>query len=334
MPVPARIKIAACAAALFTLVGAYPAYAQEGAPAVTPPENAQASDPAADPNAVVARVGGETITEGELVIAEEAFANELAQVEPDKKRGILIDAMANMELLAIAATDAGLDQSDEFKRQLEFLTLQALRQAYIKQVIQEGLTDEEMQKGYEEFVVAQHTPEEQVHARHILVETKEEAEKIIADLKAGGSFGELAKQSKDPSGASGGDLGSFGRGQMVPPFEDAVFALEPGKFTETPVQTEFGWHVILLESKGMSEPPPFADVEEQLRNFLQRQKFETILVDLRSKHPIEVVGAPAVPATEATPEAAPATGAETPAAAEEPAAAEPPAEENQEAAPN
>ena len=330
----ALIRTTVCAAALLAFAGVFAGHAQEGAPVVAPTENAPASDPAADPNTVVARVGGEDITEGELVIAEGAFANELAQVEPDKKRGIIIDAVANMKLLALAATEDGLDQTDEFKRELEFLTLQALRQAYIKQVIQQGLTDDELQKGYQEFVVAQHQPEEQIHARHILVETKEEAEKIIADLKAGGSFEELAKQSKDPSGANGGDLGSFGRGQMVPPFEEAAFALEPGKFTETPVQTEFGWHVILVESKGMSEPPPFADVEEQLRNFLQRSKFETILVDLRSKHPIEVIGAPAVPATEATPEAAPASGTETPAATEEPASAEPPAEENNEAAPN
>ena len=91
-----------------------------------------------------------------------------------------------------------------------------------------------------------------MHARHILVDTKEEAEKIIDDLKGGASFEELAKQSKDPSGQNGGDLGFFGEGQMVPEFEKAAFALEPGQFTQEPVQTQFGWHVIKVEEKRMS----------------------------------------------------------------------------------
>ena len=175
-----------------------------------------------------------------------------------------------------------------------------------------------LQDGYQSLVVKAHKPVPQVRARHILVDTKEEAEKIIEELKGGADFAELAKQSKDPSGQNGGDLGFFGAGQMVPEFEKAAFALEPGQFTQEPVKSQFGWHVIKVEEKRMSEPPSFAEVEAQLRNYLMRQKFETVLAGLRDKYPVEIVDQPAAPAA---PEAAPATpeaAPETPAPAEQP----------------
>jgi peptidyl-prolyl cis-trans isomerase C len=348
----------ACAAALLLVAGVFAVHAQdtpaEQPPAMTEtppattetppaaaepaPETAAPAEPAApvDPATVVARVGDLTVTEGELKIAEEMFANELSQVPAEQARSVLIDALVNMKLFAIAATEAGLDKTEEFERRMDFLKMQALRAVYLQEEVTQTLTQEELDKGYQEMVVAQHTPEEQVHARHILVEKKEEAEKIITDLKAGKSFEELAKQSKDPSGENGGDLGFFGRGQMVQPFEEAAFALEPGTFTETPVQSEFGWHVIKVEEKKMSEPPTLAEVEEPLRDFLQRQKFEAAVAALREKYPIEIIGeAPA--AEEAAPaagEAAPAEGdamEATPPAEEVPPA---PEAEGSEAAPN
>ena len=178
--------------------------------------------------------------------------------------------------------------------------MQALRNAYVEQSVVNALTAEDLTKGYETLILAEFKPQEQLHARHILVDTKEAAEKIIADLKGGASFEELAKQSKDPSGQNGGDLGFFGRGQMVPAFETAAFALQPGAVTEAPVQTEFGWHVIKLEEKRMSEPPKIEEVEGELRNYLLRQKFEGVMASLRDKYAVEIVGEPA--------EAAPAAG--------------------------
>jgi len=330
MPFPQTILAAASAAALLAATPWIAAQAQDaGQPAAEQPNAApEAASPAAQPEPVrnptdvVARVGDETVTEAEVALARKEFASELGQVPPEQQRSVLIDALVNMKLLAKAARDEKLDQGPEFAQGLEFLRLQALRNAYVQNRIVNSLTPEDLRKGYETMILAEHKPEEQIRARHILVDSKEAAEKIIADLKAGAAFEELAKQSKDPSGQNGGDLGFFGRGQMVPPFEQAAFALQPGQMTETPVQSEFGWHVIKLEEKRMSEPPKLEEVEGELRNFLLRQKFEAEMAALRSKYPVEIVGQPAAPAGEqpqsggapadqapaATEPAAPATG--------------------------
>lgn len=316
---------AVCVAAL--LVGAnFAASAQDAAEGAQPaaPTGAAATAPATqrDPAEVLAKVGSQTITEQELVIAEQEFGSELAQVPPEQKRGVLIDALVNMELLAQAARDAGLDKGPVFENRLQFVTLQALRNAFVEQSIVGSVSPEDVQKTYQDVVVAQHKPEEQVRARHILVESKEAAEKVIADLKGGADFAELAKQSKDPSGQNGGDLGYFGRGQMVPPFEQAAFALEPGATTEQPVESQFGWHVIRVDEKRMSQPPALADVEAQLRQYVLRGKFESVMADLRSKYPVEIVGGPGAPAE---PVPAGEAGGGTPAESAAPAAAEPPA---------
>jgi len=317
-----RIKTIGAVASIIALVLAaiFAVQAQETPESTEAPAAAASSDSAAgpDPDAVVARVGDATITEQDLVFASEAFANELANVPAAQKRSVTIDAFVNMELLAKAARDADLDETEEFRARVEFLTLQALRNAYVQREVMEGLSDEDMQAGYQELVVDQHTPEEQVHARHILVDEKEAAEQIIADLQGGASFEELAKEhSKDPSGQNGGDLGFFGKGQMVPPFEAAAFALEAGEITEEPIESQFGWHVIKVEEKRMSEAPGLSEVEPQLRNYLMRQRFEEVIAELRDRYDVEIVGAPA-----AEPEAAEEPEAEEP-AAEEPAAEEP-----------
>jgi peptidyl-prolyl cis-trans isomerase C len=294
----------------------------EGAAAATPA--APAAEPARDPNAVVARAGDATVTEGEVALAEEAFSNELANVPQEQRRSVLVDAVLNMELMAQGARDAGLDKGPEFDRRLDFLRLQALRNVYVEHEVVKELTDAELQETYKTLVLAEHKPEQQVHARHILVDTKEAAEKIIADLKGGAAFEELAKQSKDPSGQNGGDLGFFGAGQMVPPFEAAAFALEPGQVTQEPVQSEYGWHVIKVEEKRMSEPPPFAEVEEQLRSYVLRQKFEQVMTGLRDKYPVEILDPTALPAPEP---AAPVEGEAAPAVEEPAPAVEEPATE-------
>jgi peptidyl-prolyl cis-trans isomerase C len=258
---------------------------------------------------VVARIGERTITEADLSLARQQFGSELGQIPEEQQRSALIDAMVNIELLARAAQDAKLDQGPEFERRLDFLRKQALRNAYVEQKIVTALSPEDLQKGYETLVLSQHKPEEQIRARHILVEKQEEAQKIIEDLKGGVAFEELAKQSKDPSGQEGGDLGFFGRGQMVPPFEEAAFKLEPGSYTEQPVQSEFGWHVIRVEEKRMSQPPALAEVEDELRNFLIRQRFETAMADLRKQYNVEIMGRPEGPGQP------PAAGAADPASA-------------------
>jgi len=194
----------------------------------------------------------------------------------------------NMRLLAVAARDAKLDQGPEFEKRVEFIRMQALRNAYVEAEIVNSLTPDEIQKGYETLILSQHKPEEQIRARHILVETKEEAQKLIEELKGGAAFEELAKQSKDPSGQNGGDLGFFGRGQMVKPFEDAAFALEVGKIS-APVQTPFGWHIIKIEEKRDRALPGFDQVKEAIVGQLVQQKAQEIVTGLRDGAKVEVL---------------------------------------------
>ena len=295
------------------------------APAAEAPAAAAPAEPPRDPKTVVAKVGEMTVTEREVSLAAEAFANELTNIPEQQKRSVLVDAVVNMKLMGLGAQAAGLDKGDEYTDRVEFLKLQALRNMYVEHAIVKEVSDAQLQEAYKTLVVDKHTPEEQIHARHILVDTKEAAEKIIADLKGGGSFEELAKQSKDPSGQNGGDLGFFGHGQMVPPFEAAAFALEPGQVTQEPVQSEFGWHVIKVEEKRMSAPPGFDEVREELRNYVLRQKFEQVIAALREKYPIEILDPTAMPPAPPA-EAPPAEGATPPADGTTPPAEAPAAE--------
>ena len=148
-------------------------------------------------------------------------------------------------------------------------------------------------------------------AKHILVKTEEEAKKLIAELDKGADFSALAKKSSiDPMGSDGGDLGWFTADRMVAPFSEAVVNLENGHYTKQPVQTQFGWHVILREESRTLNPPPLDAVKDQIRSLLQRQKVQSLLDSLRKTANVEVF-LPAEPAPAA--EAAPATPAPAPA---------------------
>jgi peptidyl-prolyl cis-trans isomerase C len=320
MPLTIRTRAAVGAAALLIVAGALAVRAQDTTPAQQPeaPAAAAPAAPPPDPEGVVARIGDETVTEKDLEMLREALESQLGNIPADQQRGVLVDTLVSMQLLAMAARDAGMEATPEFQAQLEFLKLQALRNAYVEQNIVNGVTDAEMQEAYQTLVVAQHTPQEEVRARHILVEKKEDAERIIGELNGGASFEELAKQSRDPSGQNGGDLGFFSAGQMVPAFETAAFALAPGEITQEPVETQFGWHVIKVEEKRMSEPPSFAEVEAELRTYMVRQKFETVLTGLRDKYQVEIIGAPAAEEPAPAPEAP--AGSEAPAEVAEPPA--------------
>jgi peptidyl-prolyl cis-trans isomerase C len=126
------------------------------------------------------------------------------------------------------------------------------------------------------------------HARHILVDDKAKADAITKELQAGGDFAKLAeKNSKDPSGKNGGDLGWFTLDTMVKPFSDAVSVLEPGQMTQLPVQSQFGWHVIKLEESRAGAAPSFDEVKDRVKMLVQRKKLQTYLEELRKNAKIE-----------------------------------------------
>lgn len=244
---------------------------------------------AAEPGDVVAKVGEAEITEADLAFAAKDLGQELQRFPPAQWRQLLLDAVVDMELLAQAARQDGLDQDPDFQKQMEFLELQALRNAYLSQKIGDAISDEDLQAAYDkEF--ADFEGAEEVNARHILVKEKAEAEELIKELDGGADFAELAREkSTGPSGPNGGDLGFFGRGQMVPPFDEAVFALDPGTYTKEPVETQFGWHVIKLEGKRKQEKPALEEVANGLRQQLFRDRYEAKMAELKGAATVEVL---------------------------------------------
>lgn len=173
-----------------------------------------------------------------------------------------------------------LAETVEVKSQLELQRRGLLAQAVASDFLeQNAATEEEMRALYDEQVGI--APEE-FKARHILVETEEEGIALIAELDGGADFVELAKEkSTGPSGPSGGDLGWFTPERMVPEFSNAVAALEDGAYSSSPVQSQFGWHVILREESRQSTPPPFESVGEVLKQQVEQRKLQDYISELR-----------------------------------------------------
>lgn len=266
-----------------------PLAAQETQPAKPAEAAAPATPAAVDPNAVVATVNGQSITEADLVMAEGELSKQFAQLPPEQRRAAALSAAIEIKVLAAKAVADGLDKDPEFQRRAAFLQQRALHGEMVEKEVVDKVTDQDVRARYDKEIAAQPAVNE-VHARHILVKTKEEAEAIIKQLEGGADFQKLANEhTTDPSGkTNGGDLGYFGPGQMVPEFEKAAMALEPGSYTKEPVQTQFGWHVIKVEDKRPQQPPPFEQVEEQARSAVIRDKYFALVKEARSAAKVEI----------------------------------------------
>ncbi|MER9845020.1 peptidylprolyl isomerase [Mesorhizobium australicum] len=264
-----------------------PVTAQETAPAP-----ADAAAPAAapvDPNTVIATVNGQPLTEADLVLAEGELSQQFAQLPPEQRRAAALSAAIEIRVMAAKAVTDGLDKDPDFQRRMAFLQQRALHGEMVEKGVVDKVTDAEVRARYDQEI-ANTPPVNEVHARHILVKTKEEAEAIIKQLDSGGDFQKLANEhTSDPSGKSnGGDLGWFGPGQMVPEFDKAASALEVGKYTKEPVQTQFGWHVIKLEDKRAKQPPAFDDVKDQAKQAVIRDKYFALVKSLRGGAKVEI----------------------------------------------
>ena len=251
---------------------------------------------------VVARVDGTEIHESDLAIAEEDLAGNMQQMPPEAKRDYLITFVADMMLVAKAAEAKKLADGDDFKRRLAYARTKLLMEQVLQSEAKTAITPEAMRKVYDE-AIGQVKKEQEVRARHILVETEDEAKAVLAELKKGADFAELAKsKSKDPGSADGGDLGYFTREQMVPEFADVAFKLDKGAISD-PVKSQFGWHIIKVEDKRDRQPPEFDKVKDQIEQYLVRRSQAEMITKLRAAAKIDRVAPPAAPATPATPPA-------------------------------
>lgn len=207
-----------------------------------------------------------------------------------EQRDALLEQLVNMTLASQAAVKEGLDKNPDVQARMNLLHTQILAEAASDKYSKaHPVSDAEVKAEYDAQVAK--LPKE-YKARHILVEKKETAESIIRELAAGGDFAKLAKaESKDPgSAANGGDLGWFSAQSMVKPFSDALATLKKDEITKTPVQTEYGWHVIQLEDERAPEAPAFDDVKEQVKMLAQRKKLQTYLDELRKTAKIQKSG--------------------------------------------
>jgi peptidyl-prolyl cis-trans isomerase C len=241
----------------------------------------------ADP--VVAKVGDQEIHQSDIDLGVANLDPQLAQLPDDQKKLAALSAAIDVKAIAKVAQTDGIENSDEFKKRLAFLRERELHNAYFRKYVVNTVTDDEIKARYD-AEIKKIPPQEEIHARHILVKTEDEAKAIIKDLDAGKDFAELAKaKSSDPNKSEGGDLGYFGKGRMVKEFEDAAFALNKGEYTKTPVKTQFGFHVIKIEDKRMAAPPALDQVKDQIRQLVMRDKYLALLTKAKEGTKIDVL---------------------------------------------
>src|ERR1700736_2503713 len=255
-------------------------------------------------DAVLAKVNGSEIRPSDLALAEEGMGPRLAQMDPATKKENVLAFLIDMKIVAKAAEDKKVENSEDFKKRLSFSRNRLLMDSLLASEGKAATTDEAMKKVYED-ASKQITGEQEVHARHILVETEDEAKAVEDELKKGADFAELAKKkSKDPGASDGGDLGFFTKDQMVPEFSAVAFALEPGKVSD-PVKSQFGWHVIKVEEKRNRKAPDFDQVRAQIETYVTRKAQGDYVAKLREAAKVERMDKPEETAkTDAKPEAA------------------------------
>ena len=253
----------------------------------------------ADPK-ILAKVDGVAITEDDYNDALADIGPGLPEkLEGPEREKYVLDYLIDLRLVAKQALADKLDGTADFARRLAYYHDKLAMEGLLTNVAKSATTEEAERKAYDEAAKAQ-PPEPEVHARHILVPTEEEAKAALARIKAGEDFAKVATElSKDPGG-DGGDLGWFTKDRMVPEFADAAFKLEPGQVSD-PVKSQFGWHIIKVEGKRMKTFPPFEQVKDQAARFVAQKAQTALITSLRDKAKIERFDEEAKPAEPAKP---------------------------------
>ena len=241
----------------------------------------------------VATVDGIAITYNDVSLVEDELMAVYGQLPEEKRFQTLVGYMVNRILASEAAKKAGLENDADVAKIKAFLERKALQDVYIAKMLMERVREEDVTAYYDKEI--KNGPvEEEVRARHILLDNREAADAVVADLENGADFAALAKErSKGPSGPSGGDLGYFSKQSMVPAFSDAAFKLAAGE-TSPPVQTQFGWHVIRVEDRRNRPVPPLDQVRDQIYQLLISEAQRDIYDEMRAKASVDLVDMPGV----------------------------------------
>jgi parvulin-like peptidyl-prolyl isomerase len=250
----------------------------------------------------IATIDGQKITKEELNLYARQVTNGRSDFDaiPEEYKQKVIDGVITKKLLAKKAFKSGVEKDKDYKKLLKTAKEDIALQIWQKKLLDSIEVSEKDAKAFYEENKAKLTKPEQVHARHILVKKEDEAKKIIQELqktpkdKLLEKFKELAsKKSIGPSKSRGGDLGTFGKGQMVKEFEEAAFSLKEGTFSKKPVKTQFGYHIIFVEKKLKGGTTPFSDVKQQMNNGAKmkkfRQKIESEIKKLKKQAKIKIL---------------------------------------------
>ncbi|PUA19079.1 peptidylprolyl isomerase [Glaciimonas sp. PCH181] len=235
----------------------------------------------------IAVVNGKAIPSSRADLMVTQMAAQGGQPDSPQLRAMVKDELINREILVQQAEKQGLGNSADVKAQADIARQSILIRALVTDYIKKNpISDADIKAEYDKFKAT--AGDKEYHARHILVENEADAKAIIAKLKGGAKFEDLAKQSKDPgSAANGGDLGWATPVSFVKEFSDALVALKPGQITETPVKTQFGYHVIRLEESRPAKIPTLAEVKPQITEALQQKKLQAYQQELRAKAKVQ-----------------------------------------------
>ena len=261
---------------------------------------------------VVAVVNGGEIRLSDVIDAQRGMPEQYRTLPLQSIFPSLIERMIDFELVIGEGRRMNLQDDEVVKRRVAQIEDNVIYNVFLSRHVEGAVTDEVLRERYEEFK-ASNPPREEVHARHILVETEEDAVALIEQIAGGADFIEVAKEkSTGPSAPDGGDLGYFTHDQMVPEFADAAFALQAGEMTDAPVKSAFGWHVIRVEERRTAPPPSFEEVRQQLASEVSQQAVATLVETLRGKAVVVRFNIDGSPVTETPPEPEPQPPAPAP----------------------
>lgn len=242
----------------------------------------------AQDDAVVARVGATEITESDLAVAEQVFASQTADMSPEARRSLLVDNLIELELVVQAAAEEGIRDEPEYQQRVEFLADQTLRSIYFERRLGDAVSEDAVRAEYDRFI-EQTPPVDEIRPMHILAPDLETAEAVIGRLAEGEEFEDVAREVSldDASKAHGGDLGFAEADAILKEIGDAAAELEPGEYTQTPVESAFGFHVVKLAERRTRPAPDFETLAPQIRQGLQAAAMQRISAELRERTVVE-----------------------------------------------
>ena len=315
------LRLALLSGAVALIAGPVLAQTPPAKPPAAPAGKPAAAAPATIKDPVVAIVNGQQIRLSELEIAQQSLPQQYRSMPLQAVFPALLERIIDSKLVVQEGKKTKTNEDPAFKKRMAFVEEQVLQDFWIQREISRLVTLEKIQQKYQERLKSM-PPEEEVHARHILVATEDEAKAIIAELKKGTPFDKIAKEKSTDkaSGAEGGDLGWFKKSDMVKEFADAAFALKKDQTSETPTKTQFGYHVIKIDDRRTAPPPALEELSDQIREELAREAVTAQLDKIRAGSKIEkfnidgtkVEAAPAAPAAPAATPAKPAAPAQPP----------------------